>query len=351
MSKLSLNLLLASSLVVAAACVAARGQSATPSPVVAEARPQGQPAESSPELAEATRLSREVVRLYAAGQFEGALPLAERALSLLEAKFGPRHSLVADAVVNVAATYNELKQVERARQAYERAVTLFEANLGPDAEKTVNTREMLGWLYYRKRDYGKAEVALKSALAGREKSVGVDSPQLLNTLTGLAAVYLATGDAGKREAAYTRLLDVADKVEGKVPEMVERILELYICTGAIHARASEEQAAVYKRIMGRSQKLQESDGVQGGILNGKAISKPAPSYPIKARESRVQGTVVVKITVDETGRVVAAAPVCGPALLRDASVIAARDARFTPTLLSGRPVKVTGTITYNFNLR
>lgn len=349
MSILPLNLLLAASLV-AAACVAARGQSATPSPVAAAARLQGQPAESSSEFTEATRLSREVVRLYAAGQFVDALPLAERALSLLEAKFGSQHPLVADAVVNVGATYNELKQVERARQAYERAVTLFDASLGPDAEKTVNTREMLGWLYYRKRDYGKAEAALKSALAGREKSVGVESTQLLNSLTGLAAVYLATGDAGKREAAYTRLLDVADKVEGKVPEMVERILELYICTGATHARASEGQAAVYKRIMGRGRKPEESGDVQGGVLNGKAISKPAPSYPLKARESRVQGTVVVKITVDETGRVIKAAPVCGPALLRDASVIAARDARFTPTLLGGQPVKVTGTITYNFNL-
>ena len=81
MSKLPLNLLLAASLV-AAACVAARGQSANPSPVAA-ARPQGQPPESSPELTEAARLSREVVRLYSTGKFEDALPLAERALSLL----------------------------------------------------------------------------------------------------------------------------------------------------------------------------------------------------------------------------------------------------------------------------
>jgi TonB family protein len=343
-------LILAASLV-AAACVAARGQSASPSPGASpSARPQGQSPEASPELAEATRLSREVVRLYAAGKFEGALPLAERALSLLEAKLGPQHPLVADAVVNVAATLNELKQVERARQAYERAVTLFEANFGPDAEKTVNTREMLGWLYYRKRDYGKAEAALKSALAGREKSVGVESPQLLNSLTGLAAVYLATGEASKREAAYTRLLDVADKFQGKMPEMVGRILELYICTGATHVRASGEQAAVYKRITGRVEP-QETGGIQGEVLSGKAISKPAPSYPLKAKESRVQGTVVVRITVDETGRVVNAAPVCGPALLHDAAVIAARDARFTSTLLDGRPVKVTGTITYNFVLQ
>jgi protein TonB len=86
------------------------------------------------------------------------------------------------------------------------------------------------------------------------------------------------------------------------------------------------------------------------VLNGKAVSKPAPSYPREALYQRVTGTVVVHITVDETGRVVEAEAVCGPALLHEASVRAARQARFTPTLLDGKPVKVSGTITYNFNI-
>lgn len=91
--------------------------------------------------------------------------------------------------------------------------------------------------------------------------------------------------------------------------------------------------------------------VSGGVLNGKAISKPAPPYPPIARSARAQGVVTVQITVDEGGKVISASAVNGPPLLRAAAVQAAYRARFSPTLLSGQPVKVTGTITYNFTLQ
>ncbi len=90
--------------------------------------------------------------------------------------------------------------------------------------------------------------------------------------------------------------------------------------------------------------------ISGGVLNGKAISKPAPPYPAVAREARASGSVVVQITVDESGKVTSASAVSGHPLLRQAAVQAAYQAKFTPTLLSGKPVKVNGTITYNFNL-
>jgi protein TonB len=91
--------------------------------------------------------------------------------------------------------------------------------------------------------------------------------------------------------------------------------------------------------------------VSGGVLNGKAISKPQPAYPPIARAARAQGTVTVQILVDEGGRVVSASAVNGHPLLQQAAVSAARNARFSPTLLSGQPVKVSGVITYNFVLQ
>jgi protein TonB len=58
----------------------------------------------------------------------------------------------------------------------------------------------------------------------------------------------------------------------------------------------------------------------------------------------------VQIIVDEEGYVISARAVSGHPLLQQAAVFAARQARFTPTLLEGRPVKVSGVITYNFVL-
>jgi protein TonB len=91
--------------------------------------------------------------------------------------------------------------------------------------------------------------------------------------------------------------------------------------------------------------------VSGGVLNGKAISKPQPVYPPIARDARASGTVTVQVLVDEEGRVISASAVSGHPLLQQAAVAAARAARFSPTLLSGRPVKVSGLLTYNFVLR
>ena len=91
--------------------------------------------------------------------------------------------------------------------------------------------------------------------------------------------------------------------------------------------------------------------VSGGVLNGKAISKPQPTYPPIAKAARAAGTVTVQILVDESGRVVSASAVSGHPLLQQAAVAAARNARFSPTLLSGQPVKVSGVITYNFVLQ
>src|SRR5215213_2286492 len=88
--------------------------------------------------------------------------------------------------------------------------------------------------------------------------------------------------------------------------------------------------------------------ISGGVLNGKATSLPKPPYPPAARAVRASGAVTVQVLIDESGSVVSATAVSGHPLLRAAAVQAARGARFSPTQLSGQPVKVSGVITYNF---
>lgn len=88
--------------------------------------------------------------------------------------------------------------------------------------------------------------------------------------------------------------------------------------------------------------------ISGGVLNGKAISLPKPPYPQIARAAHASGTVVVQVLIDENGNVVSAHAVNGHPLLQAVAVQAAKQARFSPTKLSGQPVKVTGVIQYNF---
>lgn len=88
--------------------------------------------------------------------------------------------------------------------------------------------------------------------------------------------------------------------------------------------------------------------VSGGVLNGKAVSLPAPVYPAAALAVNAAGAVTIQVMIDEGGNVIEATAVSGHPLLRAAAIDAARQATFSPTLLNGSPVRITGVITYNF---
>ncbi len=108
--------------------------------------------------------------------------------------------------------------------------------------------------------------------------------------------------------------------------------------------------------------------INGGVLNGKARSLPKPEYPSHLREQGKGGVVSVEVVIDESGLVVSAtgSPAIkvragaegmmaekeeiDPALI-EAAENAARLAQFSPTMLSGVPVRIKGTITYNFEPR
>jgi TonB family protein len=84
------------------------------------------------------------------------------------------------------------------------------------------------------------------------------------------------------------------------------------------------------------------------VLNGRALKLAMPSYPASARKARASGIVVVKVLIDEAGKVISAKAISGHPLLLAASVEAAKKSLFSPTLLAGEPLKVEGVIQYNF---
>lgn len=88
--------------------------------------------------------------------------------------------------------------------------------------------------------------------------------------------------------------------------------------------------------------------VSQGVVNGKAVNLVKPPYPPAAKAVRASGAVNVQVTIDENGNVISASAVSGHALLKSAAESAARASKFSPTLLSGQKVKVTGVIVYNF---
>jgi TonB family protein len=86
-----------------------------------------------------------------------------------------------------------------------------------------------------------------------------------------------------------------------------------------------------------------------GSLTDKGTSKIVPSYPQIAKSAGVSGLVRVKVVVDERGSVASIAWIEGPMLLRQAAQDAARQWKFPPTIVDGRPVRVAGYIDFAFS--
>jgi len=87
------------------------------------------------------------------------------------------------------------------------------------------------------------------------------------------------------------------------------------------------------------------------VINGEAVELPKPPYPVLAKANHIQGAVSVQVLIDENGKVIAAHALSGNAFLTAEAVRAAYRARFSPTKIGDQPVKVSGTITYNFVLQ
>ena len=90
--------------------------------------------------------------------------------------------------------------------------------------------------------------------------------------------------------------------------------------------------------------------ISGGELTSRVINKVQPIYPAVAKAARAQGAVLVKVVVNEKGEVITEDVIGGHPLLKDAALEAAKQWKFQPTEVNGQPVKVQGTLTFNFTL-
>ena len=183
----------------------------------------------------------------------------------------------------------------------------------------------------------------------------------IHTITPLATSPVTTQLAGSEVAGEQFRGVVADK-QVIADVYSTRLNHLFVSLAQVRGDDDEQTRAAWNMVLTT---LKVSPGgvltaggtgasgsmpaiISGGVLNGKAISLPRPGYPPIAAAAHASGTVVVQVVIDETGAIVAAHAVSGHPLLQDASLKAARAAKFSPTKLCGEPVKVTGVITYNF---
>lgn len=326
------------------------------------------------EAAEAERLNAEVLKLYREGKYDEALPAARRVLELREKALGGEDIRVAYALANLGNVHARKGEYKEAEPLFTRALALAERRGAAESDFAADLHKQLGLMRVDTGKYKEAEPYLQRVLEIREKLHGAEDARLVPALLNLTDLGFLRTQPEKAHAFLGRALSILKRGAYARDAATAKRLKYYYCplvgSGSFSNRELSDQlsnviwrleepesAAKYDK----SQKEREERGevekkgdkklVEGGVLNGRAISKPQPGYPPAAKNARVSGAVVVKILVDETGKVINAEAICGHPILAKESVEAALKARFTPTLLSGVPVKVSGIITYNFVLQ
>jgi protein TonB len=103
--------------------------------------------------------------------------------------------------------------------------------------------------------------------------------------------------------------------------------------------------------------LQKSTAVPAGPLRvGGNIKPPTktrhvdPAYPPEAQANQVSGVVILDVTIDDAGHVADTRILRSVPLLDAAAIDAVKQWEFVPTLLNGKPVAITMTVTVQFSL-
>jgi len=89
--------------------------------------------------------------------------------------------------------------------------------------------------------------------------------------------------------------------------------------------------------------------VDYGVLKGRAVYLPHPDYPKIGTFGPIRNDTIIRIIVGKDGSVESAGVISGLPQNFTPTRIAACSSKFTPTLLRGEPIKVTGTIIYSFD--
>jgi TonB family protein len=311
--------------------------------------------QESVELKEAGTLTDSVIKLFNQGKYDEALPLANRVLQIRE-KLLPRNDpQISSALNNLGEIYTAKKNYKAAIQVYLRVLRSHEEVFGQEDVNLTFTLDRLAVLNYAAGNFKETEAAYKRMQALREKAHGANSTQVAESLYTLGEFYRARRELALALDSYKRSLNLYGKVTGVRTADFERVSDGLRCLSYNHGKSELFQALAEIRNQFEPPGAANNGAVNKPeltVLNGKALKLPKPDYPDAAAQRRLSGMVVVKVEIDETGTVIGANDMCqGPPFLSESAVAAAMKARFSPTMLDGRPIKVPGVILYNFTAR
>jgi tetratricopeptide (TPR) repeat protein len=212
---------------------------------------------------------------------------------------------------------------------------------------------------YNQRRYDKALNIAKQVLKLREKALGPDHFLVADALANVGELLYVRGLRAEALRTYRRYLITYDKNRDVDTRDTRNVLisalTRHICTLLSILRTEykdfEEAFELQKRLYKLENGFDFDEAAnrpvdvlrRGGLLINRRIKGPSPVTP---RARHVYGSLIMKIHVDEQGRVVSAKTICGDDFVVEASEEAILKTTYKPTIVNGKPVPVTALALY-----
>jgi tetratricopeptide (TPR) repeat protein len=302
-------------------------------------------------------LNLQVVINFKAGNVDGALTLAKQAIEL-SSKVSATDSETAAAYFNLGTLYRFKNKYKEATENLQKALSIYQLDPAKNGRSLAKTLHISADVYALDGDEKKAVETYKLAYTTAETAFGKDSKEILPFLKSMSDVYIYEMNWDAAQESFVRRHNILTKNLPDDKKQRQQVEDDFYCF--VHGHFDRDETFVRnkkfwesvqsdkEKKLGVGELVGKGKLVSGGVVNSTATYLAKPAYPSSARERRVSGVVPVRVTIDEGGKVIEARAICGDWDLRRVSEAAARASSFTPTLLQGQPVKVTGIIVYNF---
>ena len=152
--------------------------------------------------------------LYGQGKYAEATSVAQEALRVAEATFGPEHPDLARSLNNLALLYNKQGRYAEAEALDQRALRIREKALGAEHLDVALSLNNLAMLYKAQGKYAEARPLCQRALRIWEKALGPEHPDVAIPLNNLAELYDDQGKYAEAEPLYQRALRIWEKALG-----------------------------------------------------------------------------------------------------------------------------------------
>lgn len=294
-----------------------------------------------------------VVEFYQKGDLKDASEAAQKVLDLTIEIYGNDNRETAVAYNNLGKIFQARKKYDEAAGYFKKALRIYHLKPNENESKIADVLETLGVALTLDGKTDEAEKIIEDSIKTAENAFGSESREVLQYLKTGTSYYIYTKKYEKAENLFARQYIIALKVYGKDSEEKGKITNEFFCY--LSNFKPEESAEKRKKFFDLTKDEDENaakradNSIDGGVVNGKAISLPQPVLPYFSNRLRPSGRITVSVFINEEGNVTEAKSICGgDKILQEASEKAAMKAKFKPTTVDGKPFKVIGTITYNY---